>query len=230
MPSALRVQFPGALITLAALGCAGAPAPPPPEPIDAEGISESVRLGTRLDHPVKILFDWRLNESGSRTSGRGFVRMEPPYKARLDLFNGKGETLLRAALIDDVMRLPPGVESQDIVPQPALLWAALGVFRPGAHGYLAGGEAVGDSQVQLRYGYGGSEEVRYRLTGGAVDLAELFRGGHVAERVTVEASQAHAFPKETVYRNMADFRELTLTMDAYEKVDVFPPDIWLPNL
>ena len=229
MPSGLRARFPGALITLAVLGCAGAPPPPPPEPVDAEGISESIRLATRLDQPVRILFDWNLNESGSRTSGRGVVRMEPPYKARIDLFNGKGETVLRAALVDDVLHLPPGVTSQNVVPQPALLWAALGVFRPGAHGYLAGGEAIGDRQVQLRYGYGGSEEVRFRVSGGTMDLAELLRGGRVAERVEVQASESHQFPQEAVYRNMGDFRELTLTLDAYERVDVFPPDIWLPN-
>ncbi len=155
--------------------------------------------------------------------------MEPPYKARLDLFTGKGETVLRAALVDDVLRLPPGVESQEIVPPPPLLWAALGVFRPGNLAYLNGGESVGESRVRLDYGYGGGEGVRYYLIGDDVDEVELLRGGDVAEVVAVEGSDDHPFPRETVYRNLGEFRELTLTLDVYEHVDVYPPDIWLES-
>jgi hypothetical protein len=217
----------GAILALAAFGCSGAPPPPPPEPIDAVGVADNVRLRTVLQEPVRILFDWSLNESGSRTSGRGVVRMEPPYKARLDLFTGNGETVLRAALVDDVLRLPPGVESQEIVPPPALLWASLGVFRPGTLGYLNGGESEGDDQIRLSYGYDGGEEVRYHLTDDEVTEVELLRRGNVAEVVAIEASSEHPFPHETVYRNLGEFRELTLTLDVYEHVDVYPPDIWL---
>jgi hypothetical protein len=218
-----------AILALASFGCSAAPPPPPPEPIDATGVADNVRLRTIPQEPVRILFDWSLNESGSRTSGRGVVRMEPPYKARLDLFTGNGETVLRAALVDDVLRLPPGVESQEIVPPPALLWASLGVFRPGNLAFLNGGESVGDDQIRLSYGYNGGEEVRYHLTGDEVGEVELLRGGNAAEVVAIEASTEHPFPQETVYRNLGEFRELTLTLDVYEHVDVYPPDIWLES-
>ena len=213
----------GAILVVAA--CGGAP-PPPPTPVDAEGIAENTQLATRLEEPVRIVFDWSLNESGSRTGGRGVVRMEPPYKARLDLFTGRGETVLRAALVDDVLRLPPGVDSQEIVPPPTLLWAALGVFHPGNLAFLAGGEALGEGQVRLSYSFGSGEQLRYRLEGAHVQEVELMRDGHTTERVSVEPSAEHAFPRETVYRNLTAFRELTMTLDAYEHVDVFPPDIW----
>jgi len=226
--SGLRViGFRLALAFVLALAACSSPPPPPPVPVDADGIAQNLRLKSMPTEPVRILFDWSLNESGSRTSGRGVVRMEPPYKARLDLFTGKGETVLRAALVDDVLRLPQGVTSQDIVPPPTLLWAALGVFRPGNLAYLNAGESVGAQQVQLGYGYSGGEEVHYLVSGDEVDQVELLRGGHVAERVTVEASEEHTFPKTAVYRNIGEFRELTVTLDVYEPVDVYPPDIWL---
>lgn len=153
--------------------------------------------------------------------------MEPPYKARLDLFTGKGETVLRAALVGDVLRLPPGVESQDIVPSPTLLWAALGVFRPGTLAFLDGGSEADDGQLVLNYTLGAGEGLEYHLTGVQVNQVELSRGGHAAEHVSVAPSSEHRFPQETVYRNLSAFRELTMTLDAYEHVDVFPPDIWL---
>lgn len=208
-------------------GCGGGPAPPPPTPVDAEGISQNVGLATRPSEPVRIVFDWALNESGSRTSGRGVVRMEPPYKARLDLFTGQGETVLRAALVNDVLRLPPGVETQEIVPPPTLLWAALGVFRPGTLAYLAGGEGLPDGQVRLTYTYNSGEELQYRLEGTQVQHVELKRQDRTAESIAIEASDEHPFPQETVYRNVGAFRELTMTLHEYELVDVFPPDIWL---
>lgn len=213
-------------VALLVTACSGGPPAPPPTPVDAEGVAQNARLATRPQEPVRIVFDWSLNESGSRTGGRGVVRMEPPYKARLDLFTNQGETVLRAALVDDVLRLPRGVESQDIVPPPPLLWVALGVFRPGALSLLAGGERLEDGAVRLSYSQGGGEEVRYRLQGGRVQEAELVRGGDATETVSVEGSSEHTFPQEAVYRNLSAFRELTLTLDGYEQVDVFPPDIW----
>ncbi len=207
--------------------CSGAPPPPPPTPIDAEGAAQNASLTTRPQEPVRIVFAWSLNESGSRTSGRGVVRMEPPYKARLDLFTGQGETVLRAALVGDVLRLPPGVESQEIVPPPTLLWAALGVFRPGNLAYLSGGEALSEGEIQLNYSLGAGEGLVYRLDGTQVQRVELSRDGHTTESLAVTAASEHPFPQETEYRNLAAFRELTMTLDGYEHVDVFPPDIWL---
>lgn len=222
----LRGLFFVAVSSAVSVACAGDP-PPPPVPIDAEGVAEQMTLSTRLQEPVRIIFDWSLNEAGSRTSGRGVVRMEPPYKARLDLFTGKGETVLRAALVDDALRLPPGGEGRELVPPPSLLWAALGVFRPGARAYLVTGTALQDDQVSLSYGYAGGEEARFRISGDVVQEAELLRGGQVVERVDLEREGESAFPAEAVYRNLGEFRELKLMLDSYESVEVFPPDIWL---
>jgi hypothetical protein len=72
-----------------------------------------------------------------RFNGRGVARIEPPYHARLDLFGPRGDTYLSAALVDDQIRLPPGVQAVQL-PPPALMWAVLGVVAPPAEAVLVG--------------------------------------------------------------------------------------------
>ena len=49
------------------------------------------------------------------------ARIEPPSKARLDLFLDNGEGVLSAALVDDELRLPHGAP-EDILPPVELMW------------------------------------------------------------------------------------------------------------
>ncbi|MYH49667.1 MAG: hypothetical protein F4151_09125, partial [Gammaproteobacteria bacterium] len=109
-----------------------APEPPPagPPALDYHRHALLVEARTQLTTPVRLIFDWNVREPGLRSGGRGVARLEPPYRARLDLFTGRGETVLRAALVGDDLRIPEGA-SDELVPPPALFWSSLGIFRPG---------------------------------------------------------------------------------------------------
>jgi hypothetical protein len=178
--------------------------------------------------PVQITFDFRLREADLRFSGRGVARVQPPYRVRIDLFSNGGETLFKAALVGSDLRVPPGVPVS-LAPPPALLWAALGVFRPDADLELAGGRALQDGGVSVRYGGGRGEDLRFQLMDGLLNRAEIFDEGHLIEEVDLELDPTTHDVLETVYRNRAMFVELTFTLESMENVETFSPDIWDPR-
>ncbi|HET9947451.1 MAG TPA: hypothetical protein VFQ22_00865, partial [Longimicrobiales bacterium] len=137
-------------VLAAALVCACTPRGPAvvgPVP-DAQGVARRLVDGTGLEDPLWIVFDWQLNDQGQRVNGRGVARVEPPYRARLDLFLDNGETVVSAALVDGDLRLPPG-SPDDILPPPDLMWGALGVFRPRPETRLLGGDRLEDDGTRL---------------------------------------------------------------------------------
>ncbi len=205
----------------------------PPEPavvapaVDAEQLALALEDRTRLEEPLRIVFEWSLNEAGSRVSGRGVARVEPPYRARLDLFLGSGETAARAALVDGEYRLPPGAPT-DLLPPPDLMWGVLGVFRPEFGIELLGAERLEGDALRLRYRYPDGTRIHYRVVDGQVRVMERLRDDHVVERVEVEPAAQGRYPDEAVYRDLTAFRELRLTRESVERVEPFPPDIWDP--
>ena len=88
---------------------------------NAAGSARGLQRTTELVEPIRIDFSWRLNEAGSRLSGVGVARVEPPYRARLDLFLENHESVLSVALVDDDLRLPYG-SRDDILPPVDLMW------------------------------------------------------------------------------------------------------------
>lgn len=184
---------------------------------------------TALSEPVRMVFGWQLNESGTRVKGRGVARIEPPYKARLDLFLSNGETAVSAALVDGNLRLPPGAPT-NILPPPDLMWSVLGVFRPDAGAALVGAEREDGGVLRLRYRYGDGRELDFRVKDGRIHAVELRdKGGHVTDRVELGLDGSDRYPREATYRNISDFRELKLTRESVERVEPYPPDIWNPN-
>ena len=218
-----------ATLIVAALGLAACapPPPPPPAPVaDAEQTALALEDHTGLREPIRIVFTWRLNEAGMRLHGRGVARIEPPYKARLDLFLGNGETVVRAAMVGEDLRLPPGAP-RNILPPPDLMWGVLGVFRPDSATALVGGEASPDRSLQLRYVYPDGRELRYTVEAGRVRRVERLDGsGRVVERVVLELEDASRYPVAATYRNVSAFRELKITRESVERVEPYPPDIW----
>lgn len=213
-------------------GCSSPPLPPPPGPeLDIEQTSLRAITATRLRAPARIIFDWQAREgTGRRFEGRGVARVEPRYNARLDLFREPNlETVARAALVEGELRVAADV-SEDILPPPRLLWAALGVVRPGTGYALLGAEQVDEGGLRIRYGYMGDEELRYTLVGERLRRVELLRGDDVVETVELEVDPDGGFPTSAVYRHLADFRELRIERDSVELVEPFPPDIWNPGL
>lgn len=192
---------------------------------DPEGAAVALRDLTGLEGPLRIVFVWHLNDAGQRVEGRGVARVEPPYKARLDLFLDNGETVVSAALIDGELRLPPG-SPDDILPPPDLMWGALGIFRPQGDTRLLGGDRLEGEALRLRYGYSDGREIHYSMVEGVLSSLELLDRGRVVQRVDVAPERVARYPIEATYRNLAEFRELRLVRQSLDVVDAFDPDIW----
>ncbi len=179
--------------------------------------------------PRRVDFRWRVREADLRFQGKGVARIQPPYRIRIDLFTPQGETLFQAALVEGNLRVPPWAP-RELAPPSALLWASLGVFRPDADLELLGSRHQEDGSIILRYGSEGSHELRFRVLEGRLTRAELYRGGHLEEEVELTLDGASGAVVETVYRNRAEFLELTFTLERVERVDAFPSAIWNPGL
>jgi hypothetical protein len=213
-------------IAAASASCSQPPPPPPPAPpIDAQQVALRLEGTTQLQEPLRIFFDWSMSDRDARFQGRGVARVEPPYKARLDLFLGSGETVARAALVDDDLRIPAGTPP-GIIPPAEMLWATLGVFRPGRDTQLLGGEALGDGRVRLRYRRSDGIELRFTIAAGRIEEVERLRQGQAVERVVMTPGERDRYPQQGTYRDLAAFRELKLTRERLEEVEAFPPDIW----
>ncbi len=209
------------------LGCAHASPAPALSIVQADQTALATEHRTRLQEPTRAIFAWSLNEAGMRVHGRGVARMEPPYRLRLDLFLENGETLAQAALVGDDIRIPPWAPAE-VIPPPPLLWAALGVFRPGNGVPLVGGETLSETEIALHYLLSSEIQLRFKLTDGEVEEAELIRDGHVEERVRVVRADAANALHNATYRNLRAFRELRIALETVEHVEGFPPDIWYP--
>ncbi len=205
----------------------------PPAPVvvaparDPEGLALGLQESTGLRAPILVRFGWQLNEAGVRVGGRGVARIEPPYKARLDLFLGNGETVIRAALVEGDLRLPPGAP-EDILPPPDLMWGVLGVFRPEPETQLLGADELQGGDLRLRYRYPDERELHFRVAERRVRSLEMVQEGHVVQRVELGQDETR-YPAEATYRNLAAFRELKLTRETVQEVGPFPPAIWNPS-
>ncbi len=199
-----------------------------PPGTDLDSLAQNALLATMPGSPVQITFEFRLREADLRFAGQGVARVEPPYKVRIDLFSGQGETLFKAALVGSDLRVPPGVPL-DLAPPPALLWAALGVFRPDAGLQMAEGRDRGDGTIALAYEGDNGQDLRFRLANDLLLRAEIREDGHLIEEVDLELDESSQRVVETVYRNRALFVELTFTLKSEENVESFPPDIWYPG-
>jgi hypothetical protein len=195
---------------------------------DPEETASELRSHTGLEEPLRIVFGWQLNEGGQRVRGRGVARVEPPYRARLDLFLDNGETVISAAMVDGELRLPPGAPD-DILPPPDLMWGALGVFRPHGGTHLLGAERLEDEATRLRYAYETGEELHYEVSDGSLRSLELLDRGRVVQRVDLAPDRGDRYPVQATYRNMADFRELRMERESLQVVAPFDPDIWDPR-
>lgn len=219
------------LVTGALLGLLGC-APRRPEvaapALDGEQLALAIEDRTSLQEPIRVVFEWQLNEAGVRVKGRGVARIEPPYKARLDLFLGNGETVVRAALVDGELRLPPGAP-EGILPPADLMWGVLGVFRPQFGIELMGAEQLAGGATRLRYRYADARELYFAVEGGRIRTVEVLRDGHTTERVELGLDDGSRYPAEATYRNLTAFRELKLTRESVERVESYPPDIWDPT-
>lgn len=195
---------------------------------DAQAVATTLAGSTQIPEPVRIDFSWALNEAGSRVNGIGVARIEPPYRARLDLFLDNGETVIAAALVDDELRLPPGAPD-DVLPPVELMWATLGVFRPMVRASLLGGEQLEEGAERLRYQYADDMALRYEVRASEVRALEYLEGESVVQWVRLTSDGDSRYPASATYRNLVDFRELVIIRDSVAVVDPFDASIWDPR-
>jgi hypothetical protein len=190
-------------------------------------------LRARRENPSPVtslvIFQWRVREPNLRLEGSGFARLQSPDRARLDLFMDNGEAVLAASLVEDQLRAREGTRLE-VVPSPALLWASLGVFRPGEGVTLLGAESFDGDVFRLRYRLADGDELRYELRSGRLTGAELRHEGNVTHRVVLDRDGGGDLPKAATYRNLTSFSELKVTVETVERVDSHPSDIWYPAL
>ncbi len=226
---ALAVAGPGASPACAPLQRGGPGARPEAPSAAAAAEALAVQEATRITTASRLVFAWRAQEPDFRGDGTGVARVEPPDKARLDLFFDNGELAATAALVGDDLRVPAELPGE-LVPPPALFWAALGVFRPGSGATLIEARE-GNGTMELGYRLPMGDRIRFRLRGHAVADAVVLSDGAVVERMQAsEPRPGSGYPAEATYRNLRDYRELRLRLETFEHVDSFPPDIWYPGV
>jgi hypothetical protein len=198
---------------------------PLPDPV---GAARETAMRTSLTAPARVEFRWILNEAGSRVDGLGVVRIEPPARARLDLFLDNGEGVLSAALVGDELRLPEGAPD-DILPPVELMWGTLGVFRPMMSAELVAGDELEGEGHRYRYTSGGGNEIHYEVKNDLVRAVEMLDGRSVLQSVRLVTVEGDGYPVEAIYRNRVEFRELKITRTSITPADSFDPSIWDPR-
>jgi hypothetical protein len=183
--------------------------------------------GNPLPATSTVIFQWRVNAPDLRLEGEGVARLQGPDLARLDLFMENGEAVLAAGLVEDQVWAREE-KALEFVPSPALLWAFLGVFRPGEDATRLGGEDFENDVSRLRYQLPDGDELRYLFRSGRLAEVELRHEGDAVHDVALKLEDGAELPAEATYRNLAAFSVLRVTVDTVERVDSHPSDIWYP--
>lgn len=221
--SALSVVVKVGILVMVAVGAGACSGRAIPDTLDPSVAAAAVSR-TAPDRALRVVFDWRILDGEARFNGSGVARIEPPYRARLDLFGPRGEGYLSAALVGSEIRLPGPTDAP--LPPPALMWAVLGVVAPPETATLAGTRVEGET-VELHYG-DGDERLVYELEGGRLRLVDL-EGGSGRLVVELEGAAAGGLPREAVYRDWSGYTELMMSLEQVDEVESFPPETWDPS-
>jgi hypothetical protein len=217
-----RVYIPAlaAAVFVSAAGCAsgsGAAGVPDPE------AEQRLETATAPARRAQITFDWNMTDRDARFSGRGVLRADSGYRARVDLFGPRGETLAAAVVEGANMRVAPAA-AEAMLPPPAMLWAALGVFRRPVDAPLTG-TRVTDDGISLEYS---RDRIQwsFRFDGDRLRSAE-WSDGSGRRTVVLTGTADRGFPGQAVFRDWTEFRELTLRVTDVEERAAFEPDVWI---
>ena len=216
------------VVAIVGMACGGSRPEVPAPTVDAQQAVSLAAETNPFPHASRVTFRWSIREPNLRIGGNGVARLEPPDRARLDLFLGNGQSILAVALVDDDLRAPEGTPLQ-VVPSPPLLWASLGVFRPGDDVTLLGAEQR-DEALRLRYALGDGDELWYQIRDGKLTGVELRHDGNAVHEISLDRGVDWELPQEATYRNLGSFRELKVTVESVESVESYPADIWYPHL
>jgi hypothetical protein len=223
-----RLRRAGALAlcagSLMLAGCAPAMNGAEPQETADPALALAMAEATAPKSPQHIIFDWTLRERDARFSGRGAARVAPAYRARLDLFGPRGEGYMSAVLIGTDLQLGRAADASGELPPPELLWTVLGTFHPPERAVLLSTRQQG-TVLRLEYGLDG-QRWRFRFEDGRLRHAEWDAGRAGRRTVELRGETTGGLPREALYRDWIEFRELNLTLDQVHDVDDFPPDTW----
>lgn len=211
----------GTLFFLGIVSCTGGA-----ETIRGPAEPELARVAEEVTAPAtatRTVFDWNLEEGEARFRGEGVARVAHPYRARLDLFGPRGESYLRAVLLDRTLELPSGIAGAPL-PPPGLLWSVLGVFREPSGAQLQATETRGDT-LDLLYTRD-DERWSFRLVDDLVRFAEWRAAGNEQRTVEIREIGESGRPTVVVYRDWSAFRQLTIAAEETEDVASFPAETW----
>jgi hypothetical protein len=212
------------------LGAAcAAPLPAPAgEPLaDPAGTALEIARLSLPDTALQVTFGWSYADADARLRGRGVARVAAPERLRLDLFGPQGESYLAAALVGEQFRAPAAAARVEL-PSPALLWGALGVLHvPFGAEVMEGFRNDGVTHLRAE---GGGDSFHYRVDGDSGRLLEVSRlhRGRPLESVLLGWGEGPR-PSSARYRHLAEFRELTIEIEAVRAAAPFPESIWYPD-
>jgi hypothetical protein len=214
------VAMMGAAAALSACAGLGTGAAGPPDPAAEEAAVRQTVPGHRLH----VIFTWDMRDREARLNGQGVLRLDNGYRARVDLFGPRGETYAAAIVEGEQMRVvPPGADA--LLPPPALLWSALGVFRPPVDAPLTGTSRSGD-RLTLAYRRD-AENWRFDFQDGLLRATEwTARDGR--RTVLLSGSAGFGLPEQAAFRDWTEFRELALRVtDVEQQTTGFGADVWV---
>lgn len=229
LPSRVIRHFAYAVLPLLAACAAGGGAGPGSvgPALDAQAVAAAASVANRIPETAQLNFEWSLREPNLNVHGEGVVRVQPPARARVDLFLGEGTSVLAVALVGDDLRVPRGAP-RGVIPSAPLLWATFGIFRPGDASVILGAEQVGE-RVRLRYRLPDSNEIHYYLVEHRVVRVEMYVDDELVHEVDLDVPDPTQLATESIYRNNPSFRELKVSVSTVEKMNGFPERIWSPG-
>ena len=159
----------------------------------------------------QLVFRWELTDGELVARGDGAARLAPPDSARLDFFMAAGMGGVAAVLIGGQLRAPGADFLQRMVPQSAMLWAALGRLAipplPDTVARVEGSTFRADIGTPVAW--------RVTFEDGKLRRVERVEGGRVQEWVE------RAIDGRVRYRNTRDRRSLDLVITKSEEVPPF---------
>jgi hypothetical protein len=203
-------------ITACAAGT-GAAGPPDPQ------VEQRLESATAPVRRARVVFEWNMTDRDARFSGRGVLRADSGYRARVDLFGPRGETLAAAVVEGATMRVAPEAAAA-MLPPRAMLWASLGVFRRPTDAPLTG-TRVSDDGISLEYTRDRTQW-RFQFEGERLRATE-WTDGSGRRTVQLTGTADLGFPGQAVFRDWTEFRELTLRVTEVEESAAFEPDVWI---
>jgi hypothetical protein len=165
----------------------------------------------------KVVFQWRYSDRNYRAQGEGVARVSAPDSVRLDFFLDRGMGGGHAVLIGEELRAPNADMVRNVLPPPALLWAALGRLSIGALPDTVA-RLAGDT---LFVETGRSPRWRATFVGDSLRGLMLIDGGRIGQNVRHDGSGGVRF------RDPRLGRDLRLTIVRVDTVaEGFDASIW----